>query len=137
MLRMTTLTKLTILIVEDDPDARELLSAVLEQQGANVLCADSVATAFTLLDGARPDVIISDIAMPEEDGIAFIRRLRSHPAERGGQTPAIAVSAYVGASDRARASAAGFDRYLCKPIDFEKLITTIHDVVTRENQATA
>jgi CheY-like chemotaxis protein len=123
------LAKLILLVVEDDPDARELLQAVLEQRGATVVSADGVAQAFELLAGTRPHVIVSDIAMPDEDGIAFILRLRSRAEEDGGRTPAIAVSAYVGSSDRSRALAAGFDRYLHKPVDFEELVTAIRGLV--------
>ncbi len=122
---MRALSRLTILVVEDDPDARELLQAVLEQHGATVSAADSVARAMELFEGMRPDLIISDIAMPEEDGIAFVRKLRSRSPEAGGRTPAIAVSAFVAASDRLRALAAGFTHYLHKPVDFEKLSSAI------------
>jgi CheY-like chemotaxis protein len=117
--------QIIILVVEDDPDARELMQAVLEQRGATVLSAESVQRAFELLEGTTPDVIISDIAMPEEDGLALVRRLREMPADRGGGIPTIAVSAYAGTADRVRALAAGFDRYLHKPVDFEQLASAI------------
>jgi CheY-like chemotaxis protein len=116
---------LTLLVVEDDPDARELMQAVLETRGARVFAAEGVAQAFELLEEIEPTVIVSDIAMPDEDGIAFVRRLRARAPEDGGSTPTIAVSAYVAATDRHRALAAGFDRYLHKPIDFDELVQTI------------
>ena len=128
---------LTILVVEDDPDSRELMQAALEQRGARVFSAESVARAFELLQGMLPNLIISDIAMPEEDGLALIRRLRALAPEAGGQIPAIAVSAYVASSDRSRALAAGFDQYLHKPVDFDELETAIDNVVNRNDQATA
>jgi CheY-like chemotaxis protein len=120
---------LVILVVEDDDDARELLQAVLEQRGATVFAAGSVSVAFELFERRPPDVIVSDIAMPDEDGFSLVRRLRSMPADRGGLTPTIAVSAYAGSSDRARALAAGFDRYLHKPVDFDELSATIVSLV--------
>ena len=128
---MVTLHGLAILIVEDDDDARELMQAVLEQRGARVTAAESVLRAFQLLESAPPDVIVSDIAMPDEDGFSLARRIRELPADAGGRTPIVAVSAYAGASDRVRALAAGFDRYLHKPVDFDELSTTINVLVGR------
>lgn len=127
-----SLAQLRILIVEDDPDARELMQAVLEQRNAAVATAESVAAAFALLDAATFDVIISDIGMPEEDGLTLVRRLRERSPEAGGTTPAIAVSAYVASSDRARAISAGFDRYLHKPVDFDELQMAIDSVLGRD-----
>jgi CheY-like chemotaxis protein len=134
---MTDLARLTILVIEDDADARELMQAVLEGRGATVLLAESVARAFDLIDVAVPDVVVSDIAMPDEDGIAFIRRLRARSPERGGRTPAIAVSAYVATSDRTRALSAGFDHYLFKPVEFEALVVAIRSVLAEDDKATA
>ncbi|MBX3259770.1 MAG: response regulator [Labilithrix sp.] len=134
---MESLGSLVILIVEDDDDARELMQAVLEQRGATVAAAASVARAFELLGGTAPDVIVSDIAMPDEDGFALARRLRALPPDGGGLTPIIAVSAYAASSDRARALAAGFDRYLHKPVDFDELSVTIKSVVSGSAQRSA
>ena len=128
---MVTLHGLSILIVEDDDDARELMQAVLEQRGAQVCAADSVCRAFELLETIAPDVIVSDIAMPDEDGFSLARRLRELPEDAGGRTPIVAVSAYAGASDRVRALAAGFDRYLHKPVDFDELSATINSLLGR------
>src|SRR5262245_13980867 len=91
-----TLEGLVILIVEDDDDARDLMQAVLEQRGATVAVADSVARALELLEHTPPDVVVSDIAMPDEDGLTLARRLRARPADDGGLTPIIAVSAFAG-----------------------------------------
>jgi CheY-like chemotaxis protein len=134
---MTSLNGLSILVLEDDPDARELMHAVLEKKGARVLSAESVSRAFELLEETAPDVIVSDIAMPQEDGVEFILRLRSLPAERGGRIPAIAVSAFVTSAVRSRAISAGFERYLHKPVDFDKLVTSIRSLVGRTDQAIA
>jgi CheY-like chemotaxis protein len=127
---MLELASFTLLVVEDDADARELMHAVLEQRGATVHSAASVAQAFEVLGTTSLDAIISDIAMPQEDGLSLIRRLRELAPECGGCIPAIAVSAFVASGDRARALAAGFARYLHKPVDFDELVCTIRDVIT-------
>ncbi len=129
---MVTLHGLAILVVEDDDDARELMQAVLEQRGAQVSAAESVGRAFELLETVQPDIIVSDIAMPDEDGYSLARRVRELPEDAGGRTPIVAVSAYAGASDRNRALSAGFDRYLHKPVDFEELSTTINTLLDRD-----
>lgn len=116
-----TLEGVLVLIVEDDDDARDLMQDVLEQRGAKVAAAESVARAFELLDERLPDVVVSDIAMPDEDGFELARRLRARAFEDGGLTPIIGVSAFSGRSDRLRALACGFDRYLEKPVDFDEL----------------
>ena len=126
---MTEFESITVLVVDDDPDARELMQAILEQRGMTVVAADSVSRAFELLEETPPHIIISDIAMPEEDGVGFVQRLRMLPIERLAKIPAIAVSAYVASSDRARALKAGFDRYLHKPVDFDELIASIKAVI--------
>jgi CheY-like chemotaxis protein len=134
---MDTLEGFVILIVEDDDDARDLMQAVLEQRGAQVSAADSVARAFELLEATPPDVVVSDIGMPDEDGFTLAKRLRARAAERGGLTPIIAVSAFAGRTDRLRALAAGFDRYLHKPVDFDELSGAIQSIVDRTPERTA
>jgi CheY-like chemotaxis protein len=135
---MNSFLGLVILVVEDDDDARELMQAVLEQRGASVVAAESVSLALELFESVSPDVVVSDIAMPDEDGFALIGRLRALTPERGGTTPVVAVSAYAGSADRARALAAGFDEYLHKPVDFDELTATISSLLPREeDKATA
>jgi CheY-like chemotaxis protein len=121
---MRDLASLHVLVVEDDADARELLHAVLEQRGARVTSTPSVAAAVAALRTCRPDIIVSDIAMPEEDGIALAKKVRALPTAEAA-TPMIAVSAFVANSDRRRAMEAGFDRYFFKPIDFDELCRAI------------
>jgi CheY-like chemotaxis protein len=116
---------LRILVVDDDPDARDLLCALLGQRGAAVSTASRAEDAFEQLITKRPDVLVSDIAMPGEDGYTLVGRVRALPADHGGRTPAIAVTAYAASSDRARALAAGFDHYLSKPVDLDKLVETL------------
>jgi|GEM_PF-2399466 len=119
---------LSILVVDDDADARDLLHTVLLQRLARVHVADCAADAFELLQRERPDVLISDIAMPEEDGYMLIGRIRALPEESGGHTKAVAVTAYAGRSDRERALAAGFDAHFSKPVDIERLVDLLLDV---------
>lgn len=123
------LRRYVILVVEDDPDARELMQAVLEQRGATVHTAESVADALDVFTAKNPDVVVSDIAMPEEDGFGLLKRIRALAPEAGGTKPVIALSAYAAKSDRARALSAGFTRYLHKPVDFDELVLTLHSVM--------
>jgi CheY-like chemotaxis protein len=119
---------LRIVIVDDDGDARELLATVLLQRSAQVFAAECAPDAFGLLESERPDVLISDIAMPEEDGYMLIGRVRALPADRGGRTPAIAVTAYAGRADRDRALDAGFDAHFSKPIDIDSLVDALLEI---------
>jgi len=116
---------LRVVIVDDDADARELLATILTQRKALVFAAECAAEAFELLRRERPDVLISDIAMPEEDGYMLIGRVRALRADDGGQTPSIAVTAYAGRADRKRALEAGFDGHFAKPIDIDSLVDTL------------
>jgi CheY-like chemotaxis protein len=119
---------LRIVIVDDDADARDLLVTILTQRSARVFAADCAAEAFELLARERPDLLISDIAMPEEDGYTLIGRVRALCAGEGGRTPAIAVTAYAGRADRKRALDAGFDAHFAKPIDIDALVGTLLDI---------
>ena len=119
---------LRIVLVDDDPDARDLLTTVLMQRSAEVFAAESASEAFQLVKQERPDVLISDIAMPEEDGYTLIRRVRTLSEEEGGRTPSIAVTAYAGRADRNRALEAGFDAHYPKPIDIDGLIDRLLDI---------
>ncbi len=119
---------LRVVIVDDDPDARDLLATVLTQRSAQVFAADNAAEAFELLGREQPDVLISDIAMPEEDGYMLIRRVRALAEGEGGRTPAFAVTAYAGPADRRRALEAGFDGHFAKPIDVDLLVDVLLDV---------
>ncbi|HEX8253726.1 MAG TPA: ATP-binding protein [Thermoanaerobaculia bacterium] len=114
-----------LLLVEDEPLAREMMMVVLTQYGADVRAAGSVRDAMRLLDAATPDVIITDIAMPEEDGFSFLKRLHLRDAERGKKTPVIAVSALTRADERTRIMLAGFDDYLQKPVQPARLAEAI------------
>jgi PAS domain S-box-containing protein len=116
---------LTVLLVDDEQDAREALRLILQQNGMVVTTAASAREAFELVERLQPDILLSDIAMPGEDGLSLIRRVRTLPLDRGGQIPAIALSAYAAAEDRGRALLAGFQRHIPKPVDPAQLLTAI------------
>jgi CheY-like chemotaxis protein len=119
------LAGLRVLVLDDEPDARELLAEMLEACRAKVTCAGTVAEALRLVASERPDVIVSDIGMPGEDGYAFIQKLRALPPERGGKTPAVALTAYVRFEDRARALVAGFNMHVSKPVEPSELLAAL------------
>ena len=121
------------LIVDDDPDAAELLSEGLRGQGASVVAVPGAAAAFRAFQAERPDIVLSDIAMPNEDGLALIQRIRALPSDRGGRVPAIAVSAYARADDRERSLEAGFQLHVSKPIDIEQLVAAIASLAGHSN----
>jgi PAS domain S-box-containing protein len=114
-----------ILLVEDDPDTRELLKTVLRRHGAEVTAARSSANALSEIARAKPDVIISDIGMVGENGHELIRKIRSLSPEAGGHIPAIALTAYARPADRRRALMAGFQTHLAKPVDPDDLLAVI------------
>ena len=124
-LRLDSLRGLTILIVDDEPDARTLLTEVLEAAGATVLSADSTAAGLAILDVEQPHAIVSDIGMPGDDGFAFIARVRAHPDPVKRRTPAAALTAYARSADRTRALQSGFQIHLAKPINPSELAAAI------------
>lgn len=111
-----------MVVVDDDGDARDLLATVLLNRSAQVFVAGSAAEALELVQRELPDALISDIAMPEEDGYMLIGRLRALPEASGGKTTSIAVTAYAGRADRKRALDAGFDAHFSKPLDIDTLV---------------
>lgn len=119
------LAGLKILVVDDDEDARVLLSHVLMERGASVEQADSASNALVQIERFRPDVLVSDIAMPGGDGYGLIRAVRALSFEQGGKTPAIAVTAHARRVDSERAFAAGFQAHLAKPVDLSRLVSVI------------
>lgn len=119
------LTGLRLLLVEDHEDTRELLRVLLEEQGAQLRAVSSVAEAFDCFREWRPDLLISDLGLPGEDGYALLQRIRALPVDEGGFTPAIALTAYARAEDRDRALRAGFDLYVPKPIEEAELLSVV------------
>ncbi len=122
---LQSISGLRVLLVDDDPDARDLIAATLRRAGAEVTTAASAMEALSSLPIARPDILVSDIAMPDQDGYGLIRQIRQLPIEEGGELPAIAVSAYARAEDCARALAAGFQSHLAKPVDPSELLARV------------
>lgn len=115
------LAGISILVVEDEPDTRELIVCVLEACGARVLAADGAAEARRLLASHTPDLIISDIGMPEEDGYTFMQGVRSLSDRDKRKIPAIALTAFTRKQDEARAYGAGFDVHIAKPVQPQTL----------------
>jgi len=119
------LTGKRVLVVEDRADGRELLCEILRRADAEVYAAASVREAFECMANMTPDVLVSDLAMPEEDGYSLIRTLRQFPVERGGQIPAIALTAFAREEDKLRALSAGFHMHLSKPVEPKQLVASI------------
>jgi CheY-like chemotaxis protein len=114
-----------VLVVEDDPDAREMVAYLLRQQGVDVTVAASVDQALRLFEARPPDVLLSDIEMPHRDGYELIRTVRRRPAALGGDVPAAALTAYSRPEDRAASMLAGYDAHLAKPVDLQELIACV------------
>jgi signal transduction histidine kinase len=119
------LSGLRVLVVDDEADSRDLIAVALEESGAEVLAIESAVRARGALAGFRPDVLVSDIAMAEEDGYDLIRWIRDLPPERGGTVPAAAVTAYARSEDRRRALLAGYNMHLSKPFDPGELLAVV------------
>ncbi|WP_437623027.1 hybrid sensor histidine kinase/response regulator [Sorangium sp. So ce1151] len=124
---------LRVLVVDDEPDARELISAVLSERGAEVRVASSALEARGALATARPHVIVSDIGMADEDGYAFIRSLRAMARDAGGATPAVALTAYTSDTNERLALEAGYDEHLAKPVNPEDLVRVVRRLGHRES----
>jgi PAS domain S-box-containing protein len=128
------LDKIKILVVEDDPDSREVLQLLLEQSGAQVESAESASVAMNLLqesDTHLPDVIVSDLAMPDEDGYSLLNRIRKLSAEKGGKIPALALSAFATNENKQKAYDAGFQKYHTKPFEPDGIIQDILELLKK------
>ncbi|MBD1841306.1 response regulator [Coleofasciculus sp. FACHB-64] len=121
---------LQILVVDDEADARELLKSILEQYGAEAIAAASAEEAIATIQQSKPDLLISDIGMPNEDGYSLIRRVRALEAEKG-QIPSVALTAYVRVDDQKAVLSAGFQSHVAKPIDPTELIAVVASLVGR------
>jgi signal transduction histidine kinase len=123
-----------LLVVDDDPGARELISGMLEGFGAQVSVAESGQAALSLLFAQRPDVLIADLGMPGMDGYALIEQVRALDPDFGGLTPAVAVTAYASPQDRLRALQAGYQNHVAKPVEAEELAIVIASLAGRPAQ---
>jgi PAS domain S-box-containing protein len=124
------LQNVKILVVDDEADTRELIAFILEQQGAEVTTADSVAAAFSSLLQSLPDVLLSDIGMPEMNGHSLIRQIRALNPEQGGQVLAIALTAYASEFDQQQAIESGFQQHISKPVEPEELVKAIAHLIS-------
>jgi signal transduction histidine kinase len=122
-----------VLVMDDEPDTRDLVETVLSHSGAQVTAVPSTAEALEALDRLRPDVLISDIGVPGEDGYSLMRKVRAREPERGGQMPALALTAYARTEDRVQALAAGFQMHVAKPVDPTELVAAVASLAGRKN----
>src|SRR5437667_324603 len=129
-----TLNGVRVLLVEDDVNTRESLGTLLRHRGARVTATESAAEGLRALERERPDVLVSDLGMPGEDGYALIRKVRALGQERGGRVPAVALTGYAGTDARARALSEGYDVHLPKPADPEELTALIARLGARDGQ---
>ena len=120
-----------MLVVDDEQDAREIVSIILGEAGAEIATASSTREALDLMERWKPDVLISDIGMPGESGYDLIRMVRALPADKGGRTPAIALTAYARTQDRLKILSAGFQMHVPKPIEPTELATVVASVAKR------
>jgi CheY-like chemotaxis protein len=122
---------LRVLIVDDDAEGREAMAAVLEKEGVRVTAVSSPDEALEAMRREIPDVLLSDIEMPGEDGHSLIRKVRALPADRGGDVPAAALTAYARGEDRQKALLAGFQVHVAKPVPPEELTAVIAELAGR------
>jgi CheY-like chemotaxis protein len=135
MQRLPSLHGVKVLVVDDEPSAREVITAALRHCGAQVTAATSAAEAIESLKQFPPDVLVSDIGMPYEDGYELIAKIRSLGPEQGGTTPAVALTAYARTEDRLRALAAGFQTHVPKPVEPAELALVITSLLERSKTA--
>ena len=123
-----SLSGLRVLAVDDEADARELLREVLTGCGATVSLAASAADGLARIRSEQPDVVVADVGMPGEDGYAFMAAVRALPLDRGGMTPALALTAFAGGEDRVKALRAGFNMHVAKPVEPVELATVVRSL---------
>jgi PAS domain S-box-containing protein len=128
-LRGADLRGLRVLVVEDEGDTRDILDVLLRESGAEVQAVPDAEAAMQAMQARPPDVLISDIGMPEMDGYDLIRQVRRLAPDAGGRVPAIALTAFAHGSDHREALRAGYDRHLAKPVDAVTLTRTVRDVL--------
>ena len=125
------LSGVKVLVVDDEPDARALIGRVLAECHAEVFAAASSDEALAELSRFRPHVLVSDIGMPQIDGYQFMREVRKRPPEQGGNTPAVALTAFARSEDRTKAMMAGYTVHVAKPIEPQELMATVANLAGR------
>jgi signal transduction histidine kinase/ActR/RegA family two-component response regulator len=135
--RAPNLDGVRVLVVDDEPDTRNLLARVLQQCGAIVGTAASAAEALAAFEAGPPDVLVTDIGMPGEDGYALIRKIRARAPEHGGRVPAAALTAYARVEDRMRVLSAGFQLHVPKPVEPAELATVVATLAGRTDPESA
>jgi CheY-like chemotaxis protein len=128
------LSGIKVLVVDDQSDARELIQRVLVDCDADVLTANTAGEALLAVERERPDVLVSDVGMPDVDGYELLRRVRALGQARGGRIPAIALTAFARSEDRTRVLRAGFLVHVSKPIEPSELVATVASVVGRTGE---
>ena len=124
MVRSRTLEGITVLLVDDDPEELTVVGTLLRSEGADVTAVARVEDALRVMQNGRPRVLVSDLVIPGHDGFTLIRRVRRLEKEKGGDLPALAISAFGNAEQRRYALAEGFDEYLPKPVH-ERIVATV------------
>jgi signal transduction histidine kinase/CheY-like chemotaxis protein len=130
-----SLEGLNLLVIEDEPDSRDLLTALFEGRGADVSAAASSREALALVKARTPDLIVADIGLPDEDGYAFIRQVRACEDRRAAEVPALALTAYARPEDRERALAAGYQMHLAKPFEPQHLVAAVGNLARQARAA--
>ncbi|HKP11657.1 MAG TPA: ATP-binding protein, partial [Blastocatellia bacterium] len=129
------LNEVRVLVVDDESDAREMLHVILSQCGAEVRTAATSSEALEVLRQWQPEVLVSDIGMPDEDGYSLISKVRTLEPECGGRIPAVALTGYGGPEDRLRLLSAGYQVHMTKPVELIELASAIADLVGRNGKA--
>jgi len=127
------LTGVRVLVVDDEPDTRAIVSRLLQECYADVITADSADSALAALRQRRPHILVSDISMPHQDGYQLIRKVRDLPASEGGEIPAVALTAFARSEDQAQSKSAGYQVHMPKPIEPRHLIATIADLTKKQD----
>jgi CheY-like chemotaxis protein len=135
--RQGILKHIHVLVLEDEPDTRDLLGIVLQTEGASAILVQNVPEALDAVRTARPDVIVADIGLPEYNGYAFIAALRKEEDRALRATPVIALTAFATAADRDTALVSGFDLYMTKPFDPGQLVSTIKQLYDQRTDTAA
>lgn len=125
MNNVSILGGLRVLVIDDNADTLELVAVILEQYGTEVITAASATEAMQVIAQSKPDVLVSDIAMPGVDGYSLIRQVRTLSSEQGGQIPAVALTAYAGEEQRTLALDSGFQMHVSKPVDPAELVAVV------------